>query len=143
MTCMVSSRPKQGTRPVLNFLGASIILFSKKCISRGLHWLNNVAGVYLFKCFLDSYVSRVWEISLGIGPWLPVGWRIVQSLHQRRRKMTMNQPLLLQHKQQANPLLSMHNYTTLVISGNYKNKQPTLSSHCKLALTARNTHFAS
>jgi hypothetical protein len=32
----------------------------------------------------------------------------------------------LQYKQQANPLLSMHNYTPLVIGGNDKNKQLTL-----------------
>jgi hypothetical protein len=45
------------------------------------------------------------------------------------------------YKQQANPLLSMHNYTPLVISGNDKNKQITLLSQRKLALTARNTLF--
>jgi hypothetical protein len=37
-----------------------------------------------------------------------------------------HQPLLVQYKQQANPLLSMHNYTPLVISGNDKNKKLTL-----------------
>jgi hypothetical protein len=58
------------------------------------------------------------------------------------KRPIQRQPLLVQNKQQANPPLSMHNYTPLVISGNYKNKQLTLSSHCKLALTARNTHFA-
>jgi hypothetical protein len=42
------------------------------------------------------------------------------------------QPLLVQNKQQADPLLSMHNYTPLVISGNDK-KQLTLLSQCKLA----------
>jgi hypothetical protein len=39
------------------------------------------------------------------------------------------QPLLVQYKQQANPLLSMHSYTPLVISGNDKNDQLTLLSH--------------
>jgi hypothetical protein len=47
-----------------------------------------------------------------------------------------------QYKQQANPLLSIHNYTPLVISRNDKNKQLTLLSQRKLALTARNTLFA-
>ncbi len=30
------------------------------------------------------------------------------------------QPLSVHHEQQANPLLSMHNYTPIVISGNDK-----------------------
>jgi hypothetical protein len=52
------------------------------------------------------------------------------------------QPLLVQYKQQANPLLSMNNYTPLVISWNDKNKQLTLLSQRKLALTAINKPFA-
>jgi hypothetical protein len=51
---------------------------------------------------------------------------------------------LVQFQQQGNPLLSMHNYTPIVISGkNYKNKQLTLLSQSKLelALTARSTLF--
>jgi hypothetical protein len=58
-----------------------------------------------------------------------------ETTHQR-------QPLLVQFKQQANPLLSMHNYTPLLISGNDISKQLTLLSQRKLALTARNTLFA-
>jgi hypothetical protein len=50
--------------------------------------------------------------------------------------------LLLQYKQQANTLLSIHNYTPLVISRNDKNKLLTLLSPRKLALTARNTLLA-
>ncbi len=46
------------------------------------------------------------------------------------------------NKQQANTLLSMNNYTPLVISCNDKNKQVTLLSQCKLALTAGNIRFA-
>ncbi len=34
------------------------------------------------------------------------------------------QLLLVQYKQQANPILSVHSYTPLVISRNDKNKQP-------------------
>jgi hypothetical protein len=44
------------------------------------------------------------------------------------------QPLLVQYKQQANPILSMHNYTPLVISGNDKNKQLTILGQRKLAV---------
>jgi len=58
------------------------------------------------------------------------------------KRPIQRQPLLVQYKQQANPLLSMNNYTPLVISGNGKNKQLTLLSQRKLALTAKNTLFA-
>jgi hypothetical protein len=40
------------------------------------------------------------------------------------------------NKTQANPLLSMHNFSPLVISSHDKNKQLTVLSQCKLALTA-------
>jgi hypothetical protein len=54
---------------------------------------------------------------------LPIGWRTVQILRQRRRKTTNAVSLLLeQYKQQANPILSVHNYTLIVISRNDKNK---------------------
>jgi hypothetical protein len=46
------------------------------------------------------------------------------------------------YKQEANPLLSMHNYLPLVIRGNDNNKQLTLSCQCKLALTGRNMLMA-
>jgi hypothetical protein len=52
------------------------------------------------------------------------------------------QPFLVQYKQQASPLSSMNNHTPLVICGNDKNKQITLLSQRKLALTAGNTIFA-
>jgi hypothetical protein len=73
-------------------------------------------------------------------PLLPFGWRIVQILRHRRRKTTNIAPtaLLVHYKQQANPLLSMSNYTPLGISSNDKNKQLTLLSQRKLALTAIN-----
>ncbi len=49
--------------------------------------------------------------------------------------------LLVQYKQQANPLLSMHNYTSFMISGNDKNKQLTLLSQSKLAFSGRNLYI--
>jgi hypothetical protein len=51
------------------------------------------------------------------------------------------QLLLVQYKQQANPLLSIHNCTSLVISRNDKNNQLTLLSQRKPVVTARNTVF--
>jgi hypothetical protein len=55
------------------------------------------------------------------------------------KRPILRQPLKLQYKQQANPLLSINNYTPLVISWNNENKQLTLLSQHKLALTVRNT----
>jgi hypothetical protein len=72
---------------------------------------------------------------------LPIGWRIVQILRQRQKKTTntgQRQSLLVQYKHQANPLLSRNNYAPLVIRRNDKNKQLTLLSQRKLALTAKN-----
>jgi hypothetical protein len=57
------------------------------------------------------------------------------------KRLIERQPLLVQYKQQANPLLSMHNYAPLVISRNDKNMQLTLLSQHKLELIARNTLF--
>jgi hypothetical protein len=57
---------------------------------------------------------------------LPIDWRIVQILRQSRGKRQKQKLLLAQYKQQANPILSMNNYTPLVISRNDKNKQLTI-----------------
>jgi hypothetical protein len=92
-------------------------------------------------CFL--LFSRVCDISSGIGPCFPLAGGLCKIFANAGGKRPIQrQPLLAQYKQQANPLLSMHNYTPLVISGNDKNKQLTLLSQRKLALTERNTLFA-
>jgi hypothetical protein len=76
-------------------------------INESLRWLNNVVGVYLLllgqQGLVDFYRYR---------PLLPIGWRIVQILRQRRRKTTNTETTTLsaiQYKQQANPLLLTHN----------------------------------
>jgi hypothetical protein len=53
-------------------------------------------------------------------PLPPIGWRIMQTVRQRRREN--DQYSDVKYKQQANPLLSMHNCTPLVIRGNGNNK---------------------
>jgi hypothetical protein len=58
------------------------------------------------------------------------------------KQPTQRQLLLVQYKQQANPLLLTHNHTPHVVSMNDKNKQLTVIKQRKLALTARNTLFA-
>jgi hypothetical protein len=56
-------------------------------------------------------------------PLLPIGWRIVEIVRQRRRKTTNSAPTTLsaipycQYKHQANPFLSMKTYIPFVISG--------------------------
>ncbi len=75
-------------------------------------WLNYVKGVYLV------HVSLLFIGQQGLGhffryqPLLLIGWRNVQILRQPEGK---RQP---QYKQQANPLLSIHSYSSLVISRN-------------------------
>jgi hypothetical protein len=77
-------------------------------VNASLRWLNNFSGVYLIHSLL--FIGQ-----RGLGhffmyrPLLPIGWRIVQILRLRHRKTTNTaQPLLVQYKHQANPLLSMH-----------------------------------
>ncbi len=93
--------------------------------------------------FLASYCSAGIGAFLQVLALLSIGSRFEQVLCQRRRKTTHTTPTLsaIQAANQStvHVLLSMHNYTPLVISRNDKNKQPTLLSTSKLALTARNT----
>ncbi len=57
-------------------------------------------------------------------PLLPIGWRIVQILRQRRGKQQIQRQLLLvQYRQKANPYISLNKYAPLVISRNDKNNQ--------------------
>jgi hypothetical protein len=73
-------------------------------------------------------VSRVWKISSGIGPCFPLAGGCA-NFTPTPEEQTNTAPTTLsevQYKQQANPLLSIHNYTPLVISRNDKNEQLTL-----------------
>jgi hypothetical protein len=61
-------------------------------------------------------VSRIWDISSGIGSPIPLAGGLCKLYANAGGKsQKQRQPLLVQYKQQANPLLSMHNYTPLVI----------------------------
>jgi hypothetical protein len=97
--------------------------------------------------FLASYCSAGIGAFLQVSALLSIGSRFEQVLRQRRRKTTHTTPTLsaIQAANQStvHVLLSMHNYTPLVISRNDKNKQPTVLSPSKLALTARNTLYVS
>ncbi len=94
--------------------------------------LIKLSGMHLVQV---SFLSRGSGHFFWYRPLLSIGWRIVQILRQSWRKTTsFSQPLLMQYKQQANPLLSMHYYTPLVISGNDKNKEIAVLSQRKLTL---------
>jgi hypothetical protein len=87
-------------------------------------WLTNVVGVYLVQ------VSSLLIGHQGLGgqffryrSLLPISWRIVQILRQRRRKTTNTAPTILSKIQAASQSsLSMHKYTAHVVSRNDKNK---------------------
>jgi hypothetical protein len=88
-------------------------------------------------------VIRVWAISSGIDPCFPLAGGLCKLYANAGEKQPIQrQPLLVQYKQQANPLLSMHNYTPLVISGIDKIKQLSLSSQYKLEFTRKNMLMA-
>jgi hypothetical protein len=55
-------------------------------------------------------VSRVWDISTGIGHCFPLAGGLCKFYANVKRKQPIQRQLLLvQYKQQANLLLSMHN----------------------------------
>jgi hypothetical protein len=59
-----------------------------------------------------------------IGPSFPLAGGLCKFFDNAGGKQQIQRQLLLvQYKQQANPLLSMNNYTPLVVSRNDKNKQ--------------------
>jgi hypothetical protein len=70
--------------------------------------------------------SRVWYIS---SVPIPLAGGLCKYYANAGGKQQIQRQLLsVQCKQQANPLLSMNNYTPFVISRNNKNKQQTLLS---------------
>ncbi len=88
---LVSFRPNADGAIFFNYLDAPLILWSKKCISpavtASLHWRNNVSCVYL----VHVPLLRISQQGLGhffrYRPLLTIGWRTVQIVRQRRRKM--------------------------------------------------------
>jgi hypothetical protein len=71
-------------------------------------------------------------------PLLPIGCANFTPTPEENYYTVQRQLLIVQYKHQANKLLSMNNFTPLVISRNDKIKQLTLLSQRKPALTARN-----
>jgi hypothetical protein len=116
----------RGTRPVFKFFRCPNDFITQK-----VYFLQLMRVCAL--CLVQVSMLLIGQQGLGhffrYRPLLPIDWRIVQILHQLRaggKRPIQRQPLLVQYKQQANPLLSINNYTPVVISGNDKNKQLTL-----------------
>jgi hypothetical protein len=103
-----------------------MILFLKSVFitdNASLAWLNNFVGVYLVQVSLLLIGQQGLGDLFRYRPLLPIDWRITQILRQRRRNTTNTAPitvLLVRYKQQANPLLSIFNYSPLVIIRNNK-----------------------
>ncbi len=96
-------------------------------VNANLHWLTNDVGVYLVRVSLLLLVRTIWDIFSGIGPCFPLAGGLCKFYANARGKQPIqSQLILVQYKQQANPLLSIHNNTPLLISRNDKNKQITL-----------------
>ncbi len=89
-------------------------------VNASLRWLNNV-GVY---CVQVSMLLIGQQGFFWYRPLLPIGWRIVQILRQRRRRTTNTAPTTICAIQAAGQSTFVNTpYTPLVISRNEKNKK--------------------
>ncbi len=73
--------------------------------------------------------GRTYPGSSGIGPFFPFAGglcKVYANAAEENKQQIQRQLLLVQYKQEANPLLLMNKYTPLVISRNDKNKQLTI-----------------
>jgi hypothetical protein len=74
------------------------MLIRKNCICVvivSLLWLNNVGGVYLIQVSFLLIGPQGLVDFFRYRPLLPIGWRILQILRQRRRKTTNTAPAAL------------------------------------------------
>ncbi len=96
---MVSSRPKQGTRAVFKFLRCSKDCIMQKvyflAVNPSLRRLNNVSGMYVVQVSLLLIGRQGLVDFFKDRHLLPIGRRIVQILHQRRRITTNSAPIVL------------------------------------------------
>jgi hypothetical protein len=79
---------------------------------------NNASGMHLqsrLPCF--SLVGWVWDFSSGIVPCFPLAGGLCKFYANAGGKRPIErQPLLVQYKHQAKPLLSMNIYSLLVMT---------------------------
>ncbi len=104
MTCVVTCRPKQGTRPVFKFFRCYSDFFTQSvflAVNASLCWLNNVTGVRL-TWFLIGQQGLVQFFRYR--PLIPIGWRIVQISCRCRRKTTNIAPTTLRCNTSSKPI---------------------------------------
>ncbi len=80
-------------------------------VTASVQWLKNVSDVYLVQVFVASYWSAGFGTFLQVSALASHWLEVVLILRQRRpggERPTERQPLLVQYKHQANPLLSMY-----------------------------------
>jgi hypothetical protein len=83
-------------------------------------------------------VSRVWDISSGIGSCFPLAGGLCKFYANAEENRPITEPSTLSAIQSSSKCtLSMNNFTPLVISRNDKNNQLALLSQRKLALTPK------
>jgi hypothetical protein len=78
-----------GRGQFLNCLGAPMIYKAKSVflvVNVSLRWFNNIPGVNLVQVSLMLIGQQGLGDFFRYGPLLPIGWRIVKILRQRRRK---------------------------------------------------------
>ncbi len=127
--CMASSRSEKETRPVFKFFRCSNDYIMKKVYFSQLMRVC-VGSIMLaactqsrFPCFGQQGLVDFFKYR----PWLPIGWRIVQILRQRRGKTTNTAPTTLSTIQASSQ-------STFAIEQSYCQR--------KLALTAINKLFS-
>ncbi len=90
-------------------------------VNASLRWVNNVNGVYIVQVSLLLIGQQCLEHFFRYRPLLPIGGGLCKLYAKAGGKWQIQcQLLFVPYKQQANPLLLIHNDTPLVISGDKK-----------------------
>ncbi len=84
-------------------------------VNASLLLLNNVTVVYLVQVSFAFNSSA--GFGTGIGPCFPLAAGLCVTFTPTPEETIQRQPFLVQYKQQANPLLSLHNLTKLSKDG--------------------------
>jgi hypothetical protein len=102
--------------------------------------VNDVTSVYLVQISLILIGQQGLGHVFTYRPLLPIGWRIVQILRQLRRKTTNTAPATFSAIQASSQSTFIDAQLYSMINRNDKNKQLTLLSQRKLALTGKNMY---
>jgi hypothetical protein len=100
--------------------------------------VKDVTGVYVVQISLLLIGQQGLRHIFRYRPLLPIGWNIVQILRQRRRKTTNTALATFSAIQASCQSTFIDAQLYFMIKSNAKNKQLTLLSQRKLALTGKN-----